>query len=194
MEPMEAKPLVLIAFAGLASVGSGQLMPTYGSVYGYTNYWSDSWYGFPASVIFSDSHSAFIASFLSSSGTAQIDIFSDLAPTDESPETNVEINVSFDVASTQTVYYTAGSWGAFWSFVIEDTGGGYWFSTDGWGDTGGSFSLDAGSYQMRYYTNNSFWSGGSYQHTSLQLNAVPEPASLAFLGIGLLAVGRRRRS
>ena len=82
--------------------------------------------------------------------------------------------------------------GKYWVSIRSDLGGGagtnYWMISDGGVDGPGSkfgaFSLDEG---------NTWQDEGDPWHHAFEITGIPEPASLLLLGLGGLAILRRRR-
>lgn len=163
-----------------------------GQIAGFTQYRSEAAYGIPTSLIFSDSHSAFIASFLNA-GPNSFDLYNDLAPTDESPDTRIDAVVRFNVLSNSTITYTADSTGAWWMLLVEDENGNLLHNDEDYYTRSGSFALAAGAYQVRYASSHNFWNGGSFAHSGLVVSSVPEPATLLVLAPAALLLRRRRR-
>ena len=152
----------LVALSLLASAHVvAQINPTDAMVYGYTDYYSDTWYGFPASIGFADSHSGWLASWLGP-GVGPIRIDNSFGPTDESPNCNTDIWITFNVVQdtlvqldTGTTAYIEYNWGIYdenFNTVASYDGG-----------LSNTILLPAGNYTL---TMNSFmnmwWAGTSY--------------------------------
>lgn len=105
---MRAKFATLPLFAVLATGAYAQISVTDSMIYGYTDYYSGTNYGFPNSVGFADSHSGFIYSYLGP-GTGPLRIDNTFGPTDESPNGNINIWVTFTALSETAIRIETGT-------------------------------------------------------------------------------------
>lgn len=168
---MKKLALSLLAVASVAA--NAQIQPIEAQLYGYTGYNSGSWYGFPGSIGFSDSHSGFIYATVGG-GTEEWPVRFDnfFGPTDESPDGNIQGQVRFHLGADSIIRIRYDSYGAInTNWYMRDQDYNVVASGDLYPNTF-EFYLPAGTY---HYENNSvysFWWGGSYATSELHLSAV----------------------
>lgn len=180
--------------AALSVSALAALVPTDSFIFVSTSHQGENGSGFPAYASVFDSFSGFAASSLGSSPIHPVQWFSEFGPTGESPDSSAEGTLFFDLTANETILIDYGSTaGVRYWLQFEDPFGTALLTQSGTGSYSGSLSLDAGSYQLRYFTGLFIGSGHSTGNSTLTLASVPEPATLVALGAGALALLRRRK-
>ena len=166
---------------GLLSTGQAQIQPTDGFIYAYTNYNSDTTYGFPTAALVSDSHSGFIYSTVGA-GDAPILLTNFFGPTDESYQCNTNMRAEFNLMSDSALRIESRAYGGveYW-WILRDYNYADVTSYSGWGDSTVDVpTVPAGHYTLEVYYAYSFWNGGSYALSELDIRNLSfgiEPSS-----------------
>ncbi|HMS55760.1 MAG TPA: hypothetical protein PKA27_10200 [Fimbriimonadaceae bacterium] len=161
MNSVRAKLAPLAFLSLLSACATAQISVTDSMIYGYTDYYSGTNYGFPNSVGFADSHSGFIYSYLGP-GSGPLRIDNTFGPTDESPNGNINIWVTFTALSETSIRLETGTTAYIdYNWYIFDENFNAMASFNG-GLTD-YVTLPAGTYTLQFDSfMNMWWAGTSY--------------------------------
>lgn len=173
------KELALCGALALSGLSAAQIANVDASVCGNTYYNSGCGYGIPSSLIFSDSHSATVAAFLSGS-PEDLDFFTEIGTTDESPSATVDNWMRFKSLSYAQINFQAAVpfGGVNLDVWLDCDQTGLVFSDSGGGPFTQTVSIAPGDYLLTFRANQDFWASGSYARAEYTFDYAIDPRNV----------------